>query len=82
MQACQSICRARARLRLAKVLFTFLSWLAKRVVSWSSLDWDRSRWIQIDLVLGTMFDVAIHAMNSVLLFPYISTTEGSVTNSE
>ena len=29
-----------------------------------------------------MFDVAIHAMNSVLLFPYISTTEGSVTNSE
>ena len=27
------------------------TWFAKRVVSWSSLDWDRSRW-QPDLVLG------------------------------
>ena len=27
------------------------TWFAKRVISWSSLDWDRSRW-QPDLVLG------------------------------
>ena len=52
------------------------SWLAKRVVSWSSLDWDRSRWAQIDLVLGTLFDVAIHALNSVLLFPFVDSMEG------
>ena len=51
------------------------SWLAKRVVSWSSLDWDRGRWIQIDLVLGTLFDVMIHAMNSALLIPQVSSVE-------
>jgi len=54
------------------------SWLAKRVVSWSSLDWDRSRWAQIDLVLGTLFDVAIHALNSVLLFPFVDSMEGFI----
>ena len=52
------------------------SWAAKRVVSWSSLDWDRSRWAQIDLVLGTLFDVGIHALNSVLLFPHVDALEG------
>ncbi len=26
------------------------SWAAKRVISWSSLDWDRGRWNQLDLV--------------------------------
>ena len=49
---------------------------AKRVVSWSSLDWDRSRWAQIDLVFGTLFDVGIHALNSVLLFPHVDSVEG------
>merc|ERR1712223_2136327 len=48
---------------------------SKRVVSWSSLDWDRGRWNQIDLVIGTSFDVFIHAMNSVLLIQYFSSTE-------
>ena len=39
------------------------------------MDWDRSRWIQIDLVLGTLFDVMIHAMNSVLLIQHFTSIE-------
>ncbi|XP_037072880.1 uncharacterized protein LOC119093959 isoform X2 [Pollicipes pollicipes] len=42
------------------------TWFAKRVVSWSSLDWDRSRW-QPDLLLGTLFDVSVHAVNACYL---------------
>ena len=48
-------------------LFIF-SWLTSRVLSWSSLDWDRSRWSQLDLVLGTSFDIFTHALNSYCLF--------------
>jgi len=44
------------------------SWLTSRVLSWSSLDWDRSRWSQLDLVLGTSFDIFTHALNSYCLF--------------
>ena len=54
------------------------SWLAKRVVSWSSLDWDRGRFNQLDLVLGTLFDVMIHAINSVLLIQHLTSIEGLV----
>ena len=39
------------------------SWAAKRVISWSSLDWDRGRWNQIDLVAGTAFDLGVHMAN-------------------
>ena len=47
-------------------------------MSWSSLDWDRGRWNQIDLVVGTAFDVFIHAMNSVLLIQHFSSVEALV----
>ena len=47
---------------------------SKRVVSWSSLDWDRGRWNQFDLVLGTLFDVLIHAMNSKSVQPVFNFT--------
>jgi len=43
------------------------SWATKRVISWSSLDWDRSRWQQVDLVTGTLFDALVHAMNAYFL---------------
>ena len=49
-------------------LFTFCSWLTSRVLSWSSLDWDRGRWNQLDLVLGTSFDILTHMINSYCLF--------------
>ena len=49
-------------------IFYFSTWdksaAAKRVISWSSLDWDRGRWNQIDLVLGTAFDMGVHIANT------------------
>ena len=48
------------------------------MVSWSSLDWDRGRFNQLDLVLGTLFDVMIHALNSVLLIQHLTSIEGLV----
>eukprot|EP00091_Calanus_sinicus_P000357 TRINITY_DN10299_c0_g1_i3.p1 TRINITY_DN10299_c0_g1~~TRINITY_DN10299_c0_g1_i3.p1 ORF type:complete len:162 (+),score=49.20 TRINITY_DN10299_c0_g1_i3:313-798(+) len=45
---------------------------AKRVISWSSLDWDRGRWNQIDLVLGTAFDMGVHIANTYLIGAMLS----------
>ena len=49
-------------------IFYFSTWdksaAAKRVISWSSLDWDRGRWNQVDLVLGTAFDMGVHMANT------------------
>ena len=36
----------------------------QRVISWSSLDWDRGRWNQLDLVIGTAFDMGVHLANT------------------
>merc|ERR1712168_927851 len=44
------------------------SWVTSRVLSWSSLDWDRGRWNQLDLVIGTSFDIFTHMINSYCLF--------------
>eukprot|EP00088_Acartia_fossae_P036242 TRINITY_DN37436_c0_g1_i5.p1 TRINITY_DN37436_c0_g1~~TRINITY_DN37436_c0_g1_i5.p1 ORF type:complete len:117 (-),score=6.57 TRINITY_DN37436_c0_g1_i5:163-513(-) len=44
----------------------------KRVISWSSLDWDRGRWNQLDLVIGTAFDMFIHVANAVFLSHYLT----------
>merc|ERR1712038_1416729 len=43
------------------------SWITSRVLSWSSLDWDRGRWNQLDLVIGTSFDIFTHLMNAYFL---------------
>ena len=45
---------------------------AKRVISWSSLDWDRGRWNQLDLVTGTLFDLVCHLVNIYLLAEHLS----------
>jgi len=50
------------------------SWAAKRVISWSSLEWDRGRWNQVDLVVGTMFDIGVHAANTLELFESVLLT--------
>merc|ERR1712241_887155 len=44
------------------------SWLTSRVLSRSSLDWDRGRWNQMDLVIGTSFDIFTHILNAYCLF--------------
>merc|ERR1712066_257911 len=52
-------------------IFYYSTWdvsgAAKRVISWSSLDWDRGRWNQLDLVLGTAFDLFVHLANTYFL---------------
>ena len=60
--------------------FFIFSWPSKRVVSWSSLDWDRSHWKQVDLVLGTLFDALIHAMNVSLLVQHLVSVNLLITS--
>ncbi|XP_023331234.1 uncharacterized protein LOC111703510 [Eurytemora carolleeae] len=59
-------------------IFYFSTWdvsrAAKRVISWSSLDWDRGRWNQLDLVFGTAFDMSIHIANAVFIGMTLSRT--------
>ena len=50
------------------VVVFYFSWLTSRVLSWSSLDWDRGRWNQMDLVIGTSFDIFTHILNAYCLF--------------
>ena len=38
--------------------------MMQRVISWSSLDWDQGRWNQLDLVIGTTFDLSVHVANT------------------
>merc|ERR1712179_590834 len=42
------------------------------LISWSSLEWDRGRWNQVDLVLGTIFDIGVHAANTYFLGTLLS----------
>merc|ERR1712212_835126 len=59
-------------------IFYFSTWdqsaAAKRVISWSSLDWDRGRWNQVDLVLGTAFDMGVHMANTYFIGSMLSYT--------
>ena len=43
---------------------TIIPALLQRVISWSSLDWDQGRWNQLDLVIGTTFDLSVHIANT------------------
>merc|ERR1711862_500377 len=59
-------------------IFYFSTWdksaAAKRVISWSSLDWDRGRWNQVDLVLGTAFDMGVRMANTYFIGAMLSYT--------
>ena len=65
---------------LTYLFFFIFSWPSKRVVSWSSLDWDRSHWKQVDLVLGTLFDALIHATNVSLLVQHLVSVNVLITS--
>merc|ERR1711874_578400 len=58
-------------------IFYYSTWdksaAAKRVISWSSLDWDRGRWNQLDLVLGTAFDLFVHLANTYFIGTMLGT---------
>lgn len=55
------------------------SYYPLQVISWSSLDWTKqdstkSRW-EWTIILGTLFDVVVHAINAFVLVQYMSTAE-------
>ena len=49
------------------------------MISWSSLDWTKQsstkyRW-EWTIILGTLFDVIVHAVNAFILSQYMCTSE-------
>ncbi|CAL1532788.1 unnamed protein product [Lymnaea stagnalis] len=57
-----------AVIQILQHLFYFITWdksyMAKKIIDWSSLDWFESskpKQPQIDSALGTFFDIAVHA---------------------
>ena len=58
------------------VLYCVSSAAAKRVISWSSLDWNEGRFNQLDLVLGTLFDVLAHVATACFLLPHVGSNTG------
>lgn len=69
-------------LHVLQHLYYFCFWekttLAKRVVNWSSLEFQQtskcSQW-EIDNVIGTLFDVVVHICNICALAGYLSTVQ-------
>lgn len=63
-------------------LFFFMTWdkhpYCKKVITWSSLDWQRSshskKWT-IDIIFGTAFDAVVHGSNLYLLSHYLGIKE-------
>ncbi|XP_076445711.1 uncharacterized protein LOC143283385 isoform X2 [Babylonia areolata] len=60
-------------------LYYYFAWertrLAKRIVNWSSLDWFQSPkagGVEMDNILGTLFDIVVHVCNLCLLAPALS----------
>ena len=59
--------------------YVFIIIYSRQVISWSSLDWTKqkstqSRW-EWTIILGTLFDVVVHAVNAFVLSHYLSTSE-------
>ncbi|XP_053396498.1 uncharacterized protein LOC128546064 [Mercenaria mercenaria] len=55
-------------------IFWDKSWLAKKIITWSSLDWFKSdlrtRW-EIDNIVGTTFDIVVHLCMAYYLGQYL-----------
>ncbi|KAL3882820.1 hypothetical protein ACJMK2_029126 [Sinanodonta woodiana] len=63
-------------------MYYFLFWdktyLAKKIINWSSLDWLRSpglkQW-ELDSIIGTSFDIGVHILMAFCLASYLSTVQ-------
>ncbi|XP_055955177.1 uncharacterized protein LOC126812544 [Patella vulgata] len=71
-----------ATLQIIQHLYYFFTWdksfLAKKIIDWSSLDWFSSYKkgnLELDSILGTAFDIAVHTINAFILAQYLSITE-------
>lgn len=69
-------------LHVLQHLYYFLFWeksyWAKRIVDWSSLDWFQSQKVgglELDNILGTLFDILVHVANLAILSSYLSTVQ-------
>lgn len=71
-----------AVIQIIQHMYYFLCWdktyPAKKIISWSSLDWFKSdirdRW-EIDSILGTAFDIVVHLCMTYYLAQYMSTVQ-------
>ncbi|KAK3096730.1 hypothetical protein FSP39_002753 [Pinctada imbricata] len=71
-----------ACLQIAQHMYYFITWdksrPAKKIISWSSLDWTKSQFQHewhLDSILGTAFDVGVHSAMGFLLGQYLSTAQ-------
>lgn len=71
-----------AAVQIVQHLYYFMYWEktapAKKIVSWSSLDWTASDYKEewhFDSILGTAFDVIVHGSMAFLLGQYLSTVQ-------
>ncbi|CAI9734142.1 Hypothetical predicted protein [Octopus vulgaris] len=71
-----------ACIQMAQHLYYIVFWnktsLAKKIISWSSLDWIKSKYNEkweFDNILGTAFDLAVHISFSYLLSKTLTFTE-------
>ncbi|XP_046565416.1 uncharacterized protein LOC124274136 isoform X1 [Haliotis rubra] len=69
-----------ASLHLIQHLFYFITWnkssLANKIMDWSSLDYFKSHKkdrLELDSILGTAFDIAVHVLNVYMLTSYLPT---------
>ncbi|XP_060076353.1 uncharacterized protein LOC132555983 [Ylistrum balloti] len=74
-----------AVLQILQHLYYFVFWEktkpAKKIISWSSIDWTKSDFQQewhFDSILGTLFDIGVHLVFAVLLGAYLTTVQITV----
>ncbi|OWF52513.1 uncharacterized protein LOC110447739 [Mizuhopecten yessoensis] len=71
-----------AGIQILQHLYYFVFWEktkpAKKIISWSSIDWTKSEFQQewhFDSILGTLFDIVVHLALAVLLGGYLTTVQ-------
>ncbi|XP_033740520.1 uncharacterized protein LOC117327572 [Pecten maximus] len=71
-----------AGIQILQHLYYFIFWEktkpAKKIISWSSIDWTKSNFQQewhFDSILGTLFDIGVHLAFAVLLGEYLTTVQ-------
>lgn len=71
-----------AVIQMLQHMYYFVYWeqtsLSKKIVSWSSIDWIRSKFHQewhLDSILGTAFDVMVHVLMAFFLGQRLTTVQ-------
>ncbi|XP_052089029.1 uncharacterized protein LOC127725787 [Mytilus californianus] len=71
-----------AVIQMCQHMYYFLFWEqtgpAKKIISWSSIDWTKSKFYKewhLDSILGTAFDVGVHVLMAFLLGQRMTTVQ-------